>query len=77
MSNVAIDVLDGVTVHGNQVMLTDGGKAVDLLRVANASSLQISASDGAAGTTLTFVAPPTSEGRDEIMVTLGSGSVTD
>jgi hypothetical protein len=47
----------GVSVRGNQVMLTNGGKAVDLLRVADASSLKISASDGADGTTLTFVVP--------------------
>jgi hypothetical protein len=56
MSNVAIDVLDGVTVHGNQVMLTDGGKAVDLLRVAMPARYRSRRVTAAAGTTLTLVA---------------------
>jgi hypothetical protein len=48
---------DGFSVNGDRVRLTNAGQVVDVLRVANAGALPITATDGAAGTTLTFHEP--------------------
>lgn len=59
-------VLDGVhadsfsILPSDRVMLTNGGRAVDLLRVADAGSVPITASYGADSTTLTFHTNPLS-----------------
>lgn len=44
-------------ISADRVMLTDQGQTVDLLRVQNAGSMQISATDSPTGTTLNFVVP--------------------
>ena len=46
---------DSFSVHGNNLMLTNGGRAVDLLRVAEASALSITPTYGTDATTLTFI----------------------
>ena len=46
---------DSFSVHGNNLMLTNGGRAVDLLRVADASALSITPTYGTDATTLTFI----------------------
>lgn len=57
--NVSVEVkgvqADGFSIlPGDRVMLTNGGRAVDLLRVADAGAVPITASYGTDATTLTF-----------------------
>jgi hypothetical protein len=47
-------VADNFSVRGNNVLLTDGGRPVDLLRVANAGSMQITPTFAPDATMLTF-----------------------